>query len=933
MLRLLIRKMINTRWMVLCLLIGFIMAAGMMSTVPIYMDASLQRILVKDMEKYQVNTNSFPGEYVVSKTIPFGVSIADQIKYADELSKTVEREANDIPMPISNGKVAVRDDFLYMIVADIKEGTLNKRIKMQAMTGLEEHITIVKGRMYNPGLTDGVYEVICTDAVLQLLGIIYDKEYTVVNAFYNDKQPLTVKVVGVYEQKSETDSYWSETMIPYVNSLMMDYNTFFNSLLQTGTSTMTDIYIKYDFDYQKMNLNNLAEISEKIKKDFTYFKQSNVDFSMGIYDILENYSHRAQSLRQMLWVLQIPSIIMLAFYLYMVSQLNVEQEKNQIAVFKSRGASSKQIFVMYAVEAGILGLITLILAPFIGLVLCRFLGVSNGFLEFVNRPSIPAAIGIEAFKYAFLAVAVFFVTTMIPIIPASKLSIVQFKQNKAKVVKMSIWEKSCIDVLLLAGSLGWLYYTTNKINKEILNGTFVGTGEINPLIFVFSCMFVLGAGLLFIRLYPILLKIIYYAGRRFWSPAQYIALTSVSRTGGGRERFLMIFLVITFSFGIFSANTARAINNNKSERISYTNGADIIMEEFWIDSSGGEGNSDTLVQYKEPEFERFLELDGVEAATKVLRKTDVQIKSDNTNIKSANLMAVAPSEFADIAWFRNDLLPIHWWNYCNALVDYKTGILASSSLKEKYNFELGDNIQIKWGKNDYFDGTIIAFIDFWPGVNPNEIGANGFKDFLVMNYNYVNSQTNLEPYQVWIKMQDGANSANLYNSISSKKMPIQSLLDSSQMLISAKTDPDLQGMNGALTLGFIIIMIMTIIGFLIYWILSIKSRTLQFGILRAMGVSFGEIIRTLAYEQILVSGISICMAIIIGGVASDLFVPLFQSMYDVAEQIPPFRISAMRADYIKIYVIILLMLSGGFAVLGRLIGKIKISQALKLGED
>ena len=140
-------------------------------------------------------------------------------------------------------------------------------------------------------------------------------------------------------------------------------------------------------------------------------------------------------------------------------------------------------------------------------------------------------------------------------------------------------------------------------------------------------------------------------------------------------------------------------------------------------------------------------------------------------------------------------------------------------------------------------------------------------------------------------------------------------------------------MNGALTLSFIIIMIMALIGFLIYWILAIKSRTLQFGVLRAMGMSFREVIITLFHEQILVSGVSIAMAFIFGGIASDLYVPLFQTMYDLEEQIPPFVVKAEGADYIKIYVLIAVMLIGGFITLGRIIGKININKALKLGED
>ena len=35
---------------------------------------------------------------------------------------------------------------------------------------------------------------------------------------------------------------------------------------------------------------------------------------------------------------------------------------------------------------------------------------------------------------------------------------------------------------------------------------------------------------------------------------------------------------MTFSFGLFSANTARAINNNISDRIYYENGADVMAE-------------------------------------------------------------------------------------------------------------------------------------------------------------------------------------------------------------------------------------------------------------------------------------------------------------------------------------------------------------------
>ena len=930
MLTLLFRKMRNTRWMILCLFIGFLMAAGMMSTVPIYMDSSLQRILIKDMQAYQEETGLYPGEYVVTKTLQLKVSTEERILTANTIEALTAERTDRINMSADNNKMIIRDEFQYII-----GGGKTTRIKLMAMTNLADHINIVEGRMYEPGrCEDGSFEVILNAEAMKVLDVVCGNTYTIQNSFYSKAEPLSVKVVGLFEQSSENDSYWSETMDEYLNAVFMDYDCFLNDYLDTGVAMLSQVDSRYCFNYQKMDLNSLDAITRCIEEDKEVYSSYGYKFSMGIYDILTEYAVRAKNLKQMLWILQIPTIVMLAFYLFMVSQLNVEQEKNEIAVFKSRGASSKQIFGIYAMETAVLGLATLILAPFIGLVLCRFLGVSDGFLQFVNRTGLSAKLSIDAVIYALIAVVIFFVTTMLPIIPASKLTIVKYKQSKAKVVKMSLWEKLGVDILLIGGSLVWYFFTARKITRLFEDGTYVSDGSINPLYFVFSTMFIMGAGLLFIRLYPYLLKLIYHLGKRFWSVSQYVAITSVARSQGGRERFLMLFLVITFGLGIFSANTARAINGSKSDRIYYRTGADVVIDAFWTLESNDEDSG-----YVELDFSQFEDLAGVETATRVL-KTDVKLSVNGTKIPGNQLlMAIEPGKFSQTAWFRNDLLPTHWWNYCSALVECKSGVLASRSLEEK-GYQLGDKVSVRIGGNDSIDLTIIAFVDYWPSVDPSatiEIDSRtqetAVQDFLIANYNYIRKLIETEPYQIWLKLSDGASSETLYNDIREKKIKIQNLTDASQLLIAEKNDPELQGMNGALTLGFVVIMVMTVIGFLIYWIISIRSRTLQFGVLRAMGVTFKEIIATLGYEQLLVSVASIAAGFVIGGIASDLFVPMFRTMYNAADQIPPFIVQGEGSDYIKMYVIIALMLLVGFTVLGGIIRHININKALKLGED
>ncbi|MGN0688415.1 MAG: ABC transporter permease [Oscillospiraceae bacterium] len=929
MLTLLFRKMRNTRWMVLCLFIGFLLAAGMMSTVPIYMDASLQRILIKDMQAYQNETGLYPGEYVVSCSLPMKASIDERKSAVSEFTALVDERTSKIDLPRSNSKIRLMDEYVYIL------GNSYTRIKMMTMSNISDHIRIIEGRMFQPGRTaDGSYEVICNAECLKILDIVCGETYSVQNNFYSKTEPLKVTIVGVFEQADENDSYWSETMDEYLNALVLDYDTFIDDYMTTGVTMLSDVTARYSFDYQTMDLNSLNRITERIAEDFVLYPSYGYKFSMGIYDILIEYAVRAENLKSMLWVLQIPTIVMLAFYLFMVSQLNVEQEKNEIAVFKSRGASSLQIFGIYAMEAGVLGLATLILAPFIGLVLCSFLGVSNGFLEFVNRTGLAAKLSLDAVVYALIAIVIFFVTTMLPIIPASKLSIVKYKQSKAKVVKMALWEKLCIDILLLAGSLSWYYFAAKKITAAFEDGTFVSDGSINPLYFVFSTMFIMGGGMLFIRVYPHVLKLIYHIGNRFWSVSQYVAITTVARSQGGRERFLMLFLVITFGLGIFSANTARAINNSRSDRIYYSTGTDVILDAFWRLES-----VDDETSYAEPDFSLYENLSGVESATKVLR-TDVSTALGNVKGSGeSTLMCIEPGKFSRTAWFRNDLLPVHWWNYCSALAECKTGVLASRSWEEK-GVQPGDTITVKWGKNESIKLTVLAFVDYWPGINPEETTIinertqeTAVKDFLVCNYNYIRKLTEFQPYQIWIKLADDATSEQLYADIEAKNIKLQRIIDSSQLLIEEKTDPELQGMNGALTLGFVVIMLMTVIGFLIYWIISIRSRTLQFGVLRAMGVTFKEIIATLGYEQLLVSVASIAAGFVLGGVASDIFIPLFRTMYDANNQIPPFIVRGEGGDYIKMYILIAIMLLGGFAILGGIIRRININKALKLGED
>ncbi len=956
----------NTKWMVACLLIGFVMASAMLSTIPIYMNASLQRMLVKDLEDFQLENNVYPGVYAFTATsIPLDTDYDTRMEYIEEKLAFMEERFEELGVKPESEKTFLVDDY-DNIPSLTTSGGSKPSVKVGAMTNIADHISFSEGRMYETGMRDdGVYEVITTENALKISGLTSNTVYEVANSFdTHSLNRIKIEIVGIFTVKDPNDSYWSEGMdATYLNTLFMDYDTYLDGPVKDGVCIPSNLQKRYSIDYPSMNMANLAGINETIKEQKKLAAGNGLRFSFPAEEILVEYESRASQLRMILWLIQIPVMLMIVFYLFMVSQLNVEQEKNEIAVFKSRGASSGQIFLIYALESLLLGLFTAVIGPFVALLLCRMLGASNGFLEFVNRKALPITLTADAFVYSLLAVVVFFITTMTPIVPAAKMSIVAHKQSKAKKKKRPLWEKLFLDVILLGGSIGWLYYYHYEQENLLDMGVTNSSGTINPMLFVASTAFILGAALLIVRIYPLIIRLIYNIGKRFWSPAAYVSLNNIGRSSTGRERFLMVFLVLTVSLGIFFANTARALNRNAEEKVQYSIGCDAVISESWrsesasvLDESTGENVS--VTNYIEPTFERFTAIPQIEAAAKVLKSSAVTISGDNierqvkdnisggwgdrqntrvvNSVGGCNVMAIQPGEFAKVVSSIDRLLPSHINTYLNGLNDSPSGIILSSSFRDNYGVKLGDVVEVKtdW-EGATFEATVIAFAEYWPSMNPYKQKEDGsYVDFAVLNYDYVQVHSSTPyPYEVWTKLEDGSTTADLYASIEESEIEPIDIKVAAQEIISAKNDPMLQGLNGALTLGFIIIMIMCLIGFLIYWILSIKSRTLQFGILRAMGMSFREIIALIVYEQILVSGVAIVVSFVIGYYASVLYIPLFESLYDAAEMVPALAVIPLRSDYVKIYVVIGAMLLLGFGVLARLISKINISKALKLGEE
>ena len=82
-----------------------------------------------------------------------------------------------------------------------------------------------------------------------------------------------------------------------------------------------------------------------------------------------------------------------------------------------------------------------------------------------------------------------------------------------------------------------------------------------------------------------------------------------------------------------------------------------------------------------------------------------------------------------------------------------------------------------------------------------------------------------------------------------------------------------------------------------------------------------------------ISGVSIALGVAVGLIASKLYVPLVQLAYASTDTVLPLQIISDSGDMARLLCLVAAMVILCMVILGVLVKKIKISQALKLGED
>ena len=462
------------------------------------------------------------------------------------------------------------------------------------------------------------------------------------------------------------------------------------------------------------------------------------------------------------------------------------------------------------------------------------------------------------------------------------------------------------------------------------------TVDADPILFLVPVAFFIGGGLLALRLYPLAMAGLGWLSNRFRGIVLQLTFRRLSRSSG-QYVSLLVLLILTVAMGIYNGSAARTLLVNFEDRVRYMNGAELVIREAWEppqeQQAAGMAGAVQPTSYDqprpgaaaEPPFFKRLEIEGVNAAARVLVRR-AEARNASLHAGSVTMMAIVPHEFAPVAWSRSDLFDPHFYDYLTQLSKHRQGAIVSAELKRRGNLQPGDPIDINYN-NQRIEAYVVGVVPYWPSLNPHH------RPFVILNLDHVQEFIALEPYDSWYDITSPEAVPHIVQRLTTIGVWEWQRVDTEQILRDLHREPYRRGFFGILTIGFLAAAAVAVLAFVVYTIYTTRQRLVQFGALRANGLSLLQTLGVVGMEQLLTVGIGLVIGIAGGNLATTLFLPFLRDRASEVQPVPPFLIVTDLDDLTRMISILGAAFVIGVVALALFLVRARLASALRLGEE
>ncbi len=902
---------------------GLVVTVALIAAIPLFTNAALDRFLRSELA---AQDSELPlSSLLLVHRVPFSSSTSlETYRRADDFM--LQRAAVLPGLPLTGMTRYGSTRVLKFLPAADKELPEDLRQYQSAglafLTGLEDHVEIVLGETFgqaDPAAAGGAIQALVSER------FFYDHDVQVGDHVFfglDDPDvvaPVEVLVKGVWRPAGADRGFWFEEPDAFAFYFIVSEPDFMAQLVPILGDQVRKYAWYLLFDDTEIRVDRVGPMLAAITRiqARTSGILSHVELTAPAYELLKRYADRAAALRTFLLLLSLPVLLTLLLYTFISSDIMVASEESEIVTLKSRGASSLQIIGIYLLEMLAVGALCLIVGLLAANGVTQGMGQVYRFLTFAARPLLNLSFSTQVALYAGFATLLGIGATLLSAAGAARRTVVTQQRKTAREELLSRKRRGAwlpFELLFLAAVL-YVYWRLRQQDQllQVSQDAFV-----DPLFLLAPTGFVAAVALVSLRALPTITGLLGRAANRFLSVPLWLAITQISRRSGS-NRPLLFLLMFTVALGLFSATFASTLDTHYTDVVRYAVGSDLVIQVQWEQV---QGSSEQRWRY--PPFAVVHSIPGVEAATRVLR-LPVFVDGLEGNIE-ATVLGIDRAEFSQAGWWRDDFSQESLGALTNRLALDSRGVLVSSSFTEETGLQVGNELfLIVEGVSRPIRFTITGVLNYFPTLYPDD------GHFFVGNLDHIYRTIGNRPYDIWMRLESAASPAAILDTLRARGFIITAATDSRWETAVWRTDPQRTALFGILSLGFIVAIVISGLGFLLHALFALRQRILQFGLLRALGLSTTQITAVVVYEKLFLVLLAAVGGTLIGALTAALFVPLLQIGTAVHGSTPPFVVAPAWGQAVKIYLAFVVMVTVTLAIVIGQLRQLRIYEAIKLG--
>jgi hypothetical protein len=256
-------------------------------------------------------------------------------------------------------------------------------------------------------------------------------------------------------------------------------------------------------------------------------------------------------------------------------------------------------------------------------------------------------------------------------------------------------------------------------------------------------------------------------------------------------------------------------------------------------------------------------------------------------------------------------------------------VLASPAFLEVTHLNVGDVTQV-WIKSTEFEFRIAGQVRYFPTMYEEQKAGYLItsRDLLLPLLNEA-TQSATNPNEVFIETGGQASTDRL-----APMVPVLSQSwEMENVRKTLKANPLALGLRSVTFFGYILTTVLALVGFATHFYMSVRQRTMLYGVMRAIGLSSRQLYGTLVLEQVVLILAGLALGTGLGVLLNQITLPRLPVSLGDRPPIPPF---VPRADWLAVAWLYLILAVAFLVLLGlvtAMLWRARVHRMLRIGQE